>query len=546
MDFMKVFDQTVREIKREVNLKVLKVPEIEQKVLDATEDEPWGPHGTALAEIAQATKKFTECQMVMNVLWTRLIETGKNWRFVYKALAVIEYLVAHGSERAVDDIVEHTFQISALASFEYVEPSGKDLGINVRKKAETIVALLNNKDKIQEARNKAAENRDKYVGLSSSGITYKSSMSSVSGGGFSNSDKYGGFGNNNDGDRIKDSYKNNDRYDEDKYEKPTKSKKESSRNSSKGQGSTASGTSNTTKASVPDKSASITSQSSIAQTDKHGDDDFDPRGTSSAKPSAGSNQVYLFGQNFVGDLLDAPISVSADKFTSENDPSEVDLFADAAFVSATPQPQVEKVPMPQTNVDLFASQPAPAVSSPMDFFATPEPAPQLDDNAPKSDATISTFDPFAAIPLNNFDGFASVSSINSHTYPSSTASNQNSSGEGSHGNPNGSSLETKSPLKKDAFQVKSGIWADSLSRGLIDLNITAPKKVNLSDVGIVGGLTDGSEEKEKGPLPSFYQGRAMGIGSGLGKSSLATTTSTNNDFFSSLSSQQYEFGSFQK
>lgn len=28
------------------------------KVLDATDDEPWGPHGTAMAEIAQATKKL--------------------------------------------------------------------------------------------------------------------------------------------------------------------------------------------------------------------------------------------------------------------------------------------------------------------------------------------------------------------------------------------------------------------------------------------------------------------------------------------------------
>lgn len=35
------------------------------------------------------------------------------------------------------------------------------MGINVRKKAETIVALLNNKDKIQETRNKAAANREK-------------------------------------------------------------------------------------------------------------------------------------------------------------------------------------------------------------------------------------------------------------------------------------------------------------------------------------------------------------------------------------------------
>jgi len=28
----------------------------------------------------------TECQMVMNVLWTRLGETGKDWRYVYKVM----------------------------------------------------------------------------------------------------------------------------------------------------------------------------------------------------------------------------------------------------------------------------------------------------------------------------------------------------------------------------------------------------------------------------------------------------------------------------
>lgn len=27
------------------------------QVMDATDDEPWGPHGTVLAEIAQCTKK---------------------------------------------------------------------------------------------------------------------------------------------------------------------------------------------------------------------------------------------------------------------------------------------------------------------------------------------------------------------------------------------------------------------------------------------------------------------------------------------------------
>lgn len=42
--------------KRGVNKKVLKVPSIEQKVLDATSNEPWGPHGTHLIDIAQASR----------------------------------------------------------------------------------------------------------------------------------------------------------------------------------------------------------------------------------------------------------------------------------------------------------------------------------------------------------------------------------------------------------------------------------------------------------------------------------------------------------
>lgn len=118
--------------------------------------------------------------------------------------------MAHGAERAIDDIIEHTYQISvckihvifsiffiwhhqcielfpsftkqiwsftfslyilhicgfkfflkSLTTFEYVEPNGKDMGINVRKKAENVVALLNNKEKIQEVRSKAAANREK-------------------------------------------------------------------------------------------------------------------------------------------------------------------------------------------------------------------------------------------------------------------------------------------------------------------------------------------------------------------------------------------------
>ncbi|KAL3645959.1 hypothetical protein CASFOL_011139 [Castilleja foliolosa] len=553
MDFMKVFDQAVREIKREVNLKVLKVPEIEQKVLDATNDESWGPHGNILAEIAQATKKFSECQIVMNVIWTRLIETDKNWRFVYKTLAVIEYLVANGSERALDDILEHTFQISSLTKFEYVEPNGKDVGLNVRKKAETIVGLLNDTDKIQQVRDKAATNRDKYFGLSSTGITYKSGAASFGSSNFKNNDRYGGFNNTLNSGTSNASYKDNDRYGEYRYEKNMKSKKDSSLYGSKKQDSPATRAAGTsTKNSQLDKHASVSSNNESSNKYDGDFDDFDPRGTLSSKSSAGSNQVDLFGPNFI-DMFDAPVPVPTDnKPTSLNKvQSEVDLFADADFVSATPEPEAGKSPVPQTNVDLFASQPTPSVSSPIDFFATPDPATPPGNDASKPDTASNVVDPFAAVPMNNFNVSDSLGTLASQTDPLSIKSDKISPNDGNGGKNNESLVATESPPKKEAFQVKSGIWADSFNRGLFDLNITAPaKKVNLADVGIVGGLTDGSEEKDKGHLPSFYMGSAMGVGSGAGKSAftstLTSTSMSDDDFFSSLSNQQYQYGGSQK
>jgi epsin len=51
--------------------------------------------------------------------------------------------------------------LQTLTDFQYVEASGKDQGINVRKKAQSLVALLSDKEKIREVRAKAAANRDK-------------------------------------------------------------------------------------------------------------------------------------------------------------------------------------------------------------------------------------------------------------------------------------------------------------------------------------------------------------------------------------------------
>ncbi|KAJ8428855.1 hypothetical protein Cgig2_022994 [Carnegiea gigantea] len=194
MSVKKAFDQTIRDIKREVNKKVLKVPSIEQKVLDATSNEPWGPHGSLLADIAQASRNYHEYPMIMSVIWKRINDTGKNWRHVYKALTVLEYLVAHGSERVIDEIREHAYQISTLSDFQYIDSSGRDQGNNVRRKSQSLVLLVNDKERIQEARQKAASNRDKFRSTSAVGGMYRPSPYSGSGGYGDDGDevRYGG------------------------------------------------------------------------------------------------------------------------------------------------------------------------------------------------------------------------------------------------------------------------------------------------------------------------------------------------------------------
>jgi epsin len=48
-----------------------------------------------------------------------------------------------------------------LSEFQYIDSSGRDQGGNVRKKSQSLVVLVNDKERIIEVRQKAAVNRDK-------------------------------------------------------------------------------------------------------------------------------------------------------------------------------------------------------------------------------------------------------------------------------------------------------------------------------------------------------------------------------------------------
>ncbi|KAL5217380.1 hypothetical protein ABZP36_018064 [Zizania latifolia] len=90
--------------------------------------------------------------------------------------------------------------------FEYLEPNGKDVGLNVHRKAETVLAILDNREKLRQVREKAAAVRDKYFGLSSTGTVYKSSAASFGSGSYSSGSRYGSTGGSREVDSFKDSY----------------------------------------------------------------------------------------------------------------------------------------------------------------------------------------------------------------------------------------------------------------------------------------------------------------------------------------------------
>jgi epsin len=73
-----------------------------------------------------------------------------------------------------------------LRQFHYIDPNGKDQGVNVRNRSAELVKLLSDVDTIRVERKKARQNRNKYGGVEGgAGL----------GGGFSSgSSRYGGFG----------------------------------------------------------------------------------------------------------------------------------------------------------------------------------------------------------------------------------------------------------------------------------------------------------------------------------------------------------------
>jgi len=207
MDFNSLKDQvsnlTLYDLKagfRKAQNAVMNYTEMEAKVREATNNEPWGASSTMLQEIANATFNYQLLNEIMPMIYKRFTEkASEEWRQIYKALQLLEFLIKNGSERVIDDARAHVSLLKMLRQFHYIDQNGKDQGINVRNRAKELAELLSDVDRIRTERKKARANRNKFGGVEGGvgvgGFSGSGGFSGGSGGGGGGSgSRYGGYG----------------------------------------------------------------------------------------------------------------------------------------------------------------------------------------------------------------------------------------------------------------------------------------------------------------------------------------------------------------
>ncbi|XP_067913892.1 epsin-2-like isoform X3 [Heterodontus francisci] len=148
-------------IRRQMKNIVHNYSEAEIKVREATSNDPWGPPSSLMSNIADLTFNVVAFSEIMGMIWKRLNDHGKNWRHVYKALTLLDYLIKTGSEKVSQQCKENIYTIQTLKDFQYIDRDGKDQGINVREKAKQLVALLKDEERLRQDRVHALKTKER-------------------------------------------------------------------------------------------------------------------------------------------------------------------------------------------------------------------------------------------------------------------------------------------------------------------------------------------------------------------------------------------------
>ncbi|KAK3676034.1 hypothetical protein LTR78_004226 [Recurvomyces mirabilis] len=139
---------------------------VQVKVRNATSNDPWGPTGTDMADIARITyNSSTDFYEVMDMLDKRLNDKGKNWRHVLKSLKVLDYCLHEGSELVVTWARKNIYIIKTLREFIHVDEDGRDVGASIRHSAKELTSLILDEERLRAERTNRGSWKSRVTGL---------------------------------------------------------------------------------------------------------------------------------------------------------------------------------------------------------------------------------------------------------------------------------------------------------------------------------------------------------------------------------------------
>ncbi|CAN4121028.1 unnamed protein product [Withania somnifera] len=123
---------------------------------EATNGNSGAPDTKTLKMISKAAFEVDDFWRIVGILHNKLSSFDrKNWRVSYKAVIVLEHLLTHGPESVAEEFQSDKDVIREMGSFQLIDEKGFNWGLNVRKKSEKILQLLEDVQLLKEERNKS-------------------------------------------------------------------------------------------------------------------------------------------------------------------------------------------------------------------------------------------------------------------------------------------------------------------------------------------------------------------------------------------------------
>ncbi|XP_031100397.1 epsin-3 [Ipomoea triloba] len=155
-DFKKQASFFLREKIKTARLALTDVTPAQLLAEEATSGGQGSPDTRTLKMISRAAFEIDDYWRITEIMHKRLERFDrKNWRVSYQALIVLEHLMTHGPESVSKEFQTAQDVIQQMGNFQFIDERGFNWGLNVRKKSERVLQLLENGKLLKEERDKA-------------------------------------------------------------------------------------------------------------------------------------------------------------------------------------------------------------------------------------------------------------------------------------------------------------------------------------------------------------------------------------------------------